>query len=134
MTVHKIRSVVVTVFSFLALATMTLDAQAQGNQATLKVDNRNILDVVVYAVTDSGDRYRLGSVHRLSTADLPIPAELADGATTFRLKVYSYEKVSYMNVATAHAAVKTQPIVTAPGATLQFLVEARITESHIISL
>jgi len=134
MSAQQMRNSVLTAFTFLALATTTLAAQAQSSQATLKVDNRNTLDVVVYAVTDNGERYRLGSVHRLSTADLPLPAELANGATQFRLKVYSYEGGPYINIAKARAAVKTQPLVTSPGQTLQLLVEARITESHMIGL
>ncbi len=134
MSSHKLRNGVVATFAFVALATTSLAAHAQGDQATLKVDNRNTLDVVVYAVTDNGNRYRVGSVHRLSTADLPLPAELADGATQFRIKVYSVEAGPYVRLAKARAAVKTQPLVTAPGQTLQFLVEARITESHIIGL
>jgi hypothetical protein len=132
MTAQKIRNTVIAAFAFVAIAATSLAAQAQDDEATVKIDNRNALEVVVYAVTDDGDRYRLGSVHRLSTAELAVPTKLADGDTQFRLKVYSYEATrAYNHVSRARAAVKTQPLTAAAGDTIRLLVEARLTESYI---
>ena len=127
-----LRQVVTAAFACAALATTSLAAQASEDRAKVRVDNRNTHEIVVYAVTQEGDRYRLGAVNRLSTSELMIPTELADGMTQFRLKVYSYESSRrYTHVATAKQAVKTQPIEASAGETIRLLVAARLTESYI---
>jgi hypothetical protein len=133
MTAKNTRNAVIVTFAFLAIATASLAAQAKSDQATVTIDNRNTLEVVVYAVTAEGTRYRLGSVHRKSTADLTLPAQLVDGATPFRIKVSTYERGPYSPIPIARDAVKTQPMVASAGETIVFLVQARLTDSHIIS-
>jgi len=129
---NGLRQVVIATFAFVAIAGTSLVAQTNEAEAKVKVDNRNSNQVVVYAVTDGGDRYRLGAVNRLSTNELTLPAELTDGVTQFRLKVYSYEASrTYTHVKKVRGAVKTQPIEASAGETIKLLIEARLTESYI---
>ena len=130
-----LRQVVIATFAFAAIATTSLVAQTNEDDAKVKVNNRNANQVVVYAVTDGGDSYRLGAVNRLSTKELTLPAELADGVAQFRLKVYSYESSrTYTHVAKVREAVKTQPIDASAGETITLLIEVRLTESYILSI
>jgi len=132
MTAKNTRNAVIATVAFLAIATASLAAQAGADQATVTINNRNTLEVVVYAVTDEGVRYRLGSVHSKSTADLTLPAKLADGATQFRIKVSTYERGLYSPIPVARDAVKTQPMVVSAGETIVFLVQPHLTDSHIV--
>jgi hypothetical protein len=130
-----IRQVVIATFAFVAIATTSLVAQTNEDEAKVKVDNRNANEVVVYAVTDGGDSYRLGAVNRLSKKELTLPAELADGVAQFQLKVYSYEFTrTYAHVPKVREAVKTQPIDASAGETIMLLIEVRLTESYILSI
>ena len=126
---------VTAAFACAAFAANPLAAQQDAEQAQVKVDNRSAHEVVVYAVVDGGDRYRLGKVNRLSTSEFTIPAALADGATQFRLKLYSYEAPkSYTYLSRVREAVKTNLLAASPGETIRLLVGARLTESYIPSL
>jgi len=127
-----LRQVVTAAIAFAAIAATSVAAQANPDNATVKVDNRNSHEVVVYAVTDDGARYRLGEVNRWSTNDLAIPADLANGTTQFRLKVYSYEAArSYTQVSRAVAAVKTNPMAARAGETIRLRIQPDITESYV---
>ncbi len=55
-------------------------------EATVVVYNHNSLDVVIYAVSQDGKRFRLGIVQRTSDHALTLPMQLADGNTEFRLR------------------------------------------------
>lgn len=134
MTAENTRNAIIATVAFLAIATASLAAHATSDQATVTIDNRNTLEVVVYAVTAEGTRYRLGSVQSKSTADLALPAKLADGATPFRIKVSTYERGPYSPIPIARDAVKTQPMVASAGETIVFLVQPHLTDSHIVGL
>ena len=74
----------------------------------------------------------MGEVNRWSTNDLAIPADLANGTTQFRLKVYSYEAArSYIQVSRAVAAVKTNPMAARAGETIRLMIQPDITESYV---
>ena len=127
-----LRQVVTAAIAFAAIAATSVAAQANPDNATVKVDNRNSHEVVVYAVTDDGARYRLGEVNRWSTNDLAIPADLANGTTQFRLKVYSYEAArSYKQISRTVAAVKTSPMAANAGQTIRLMIQPDITESYV---
>jgi len=129
-----LRQGVIGAFACAAFAATSLAAQQSAGKAQVEVDNRNAQEVVVYAVTEGGDRYRLGTVNRLSTNEFAIPAELADGSTQFRLKVYSYDvPKSYTRLLRIREAVKTHLLAASPGETIRLLVEARLAESYIPS-
>ncbi|HEX8691834.1 MAG TPA: hypothetical protein VF746_05415 [Longimicrobium sp.] len=63
-------------------------ARAQASPATVKVENRNWQDVVVYAVREgSGVRARLGMVTSMSTQTFRIPRHMLAAGDNIRLQV-----------------------------------------------
>jgi hypothetical protein len=107
--------------------------QLQGSSvATVVVSNFNTLDVEIYAVTEEGRKFPLGVVNRVSTRNLALPDQLADGSTEFRLKIYS------VRPSTVHSAyrkyikgVKTAALAVGQGSTISLMVGDPLTDSFI---
>ncbi len=100
--------------------------------ATVVVRNYNSLDVQVFAVTEEGKRYELGTVHRASERTLEIPEGLVANSTPFRLKIYSIARAMPASVVDNHVAgVKTQVLEIADGDEIQLTVKSPLVASFI---
>jgi hypothetical protein len=110
----------------------TPDPQQSGSIAEVKVNNLNAMDVDVYAVTEAGRKFALGTVYRASARSLALPEQIADGATEFRLKIYSvrpsFAPSSYKDYL---KGVKTTTLSAAPGSTLSLIVGDPLTDSFV---
>jgi len=102
------------------------------NDATVVVCNHNSLDVVVYAVSEAGKRFRLGIVPRTSDQALTLPEQLADGNTQFRLRIYSLRPSQAASITRGYLqAVKTNPLTASAGDEIMLYVMRPLAESFI---
>ncbi len=96
------------------------------------VCNHNSLDVVVYAVSEAGRRFRLGIVRRVSDQALTLPDQLADGSTEFRLRIYSLRPSHAASATWGYLqAVKTNLLSARAGDEITLYVMRPLTESFI---
>lgn len=72
------------VLALAACASPPRQAAAPGTRTTLRVENRNFSDMVIYVITSVGQRIRLGQVTGNTTSVMEIPAYLVGGAQTLR--------------------------------------------------
>jgi hypothetical protein len=78
---------------------------------TVLIRNHNPLDVEVFAVTEAGRRYRLGSVQSGAGRTFDLPRGLCECGDLYRLKVYSIARNVGPSLANRYLdAVKTQPL------------------------
>jgi len=111
--------------------TETPDA-TKDSEATVVVCNHNSLDVVVYAVSEAGRRFRLGIVQRTSDQALNLPDQLADGSTEFRLRIYSLRPSHAAATTRGYLqAVKTNPLSAQAGDEIMLYVMRPLAESFI---
>ncbi len=104
----------------------------KNNEATVLVCNHNTLDVVVYAVSEAGKRFRLGTVRGSSNHAMTLPRQLADGSTQFRLRIYSLRPSQAASAARGYLqAVKTNPLAASGGDKIMLYVMRPLTESFI---
>lgn len=109
----------------------SLDAP-QGAEARVLVQNDNIRDVEVYAISEDGKRVRLGMVARLTGKTFNLPAWMADGSTQFRLKIYAYESQAAASATRRIlTAVKTNPLSASDGEAITLMVGSPLTNSYI---
>jgi hypothetical protein len=103
----------------------------QRSQAVVQVRNYNRADVEVYAVSEGGRRFRLGTVSRQSERTLAVPGFLTDGSL-FRLKIYTYEprRPASMVRKLTHG-VKTNPLSARSGQTIELIVNDPLTDTFI---
>jgi len=103
-----------------------------GSDATVLVKNHNSLDVQIFAVTECGKRFELGTVNRNSERSLALPERLLDEATPFRLKIYSLARALQAEYRPKQlAAVKTQPLSPAVGEEIQLNIRSPLVASFI---
>jgi len=69
------------IVSLAACGSATRQAGPPQPETTVRVENRNWLDVTVYVMRQGGQRIRLGQVPGSSTRTLRIPANLIFGST-----------------------------------------------------
>jgi len=107
--------------------------QPQGSPtATVTVSNFNTLDVEIYAVTEEGRKFPLGVVNRVSNRTLALPDQLADGATQFRLKIYSVQPSHVHSAYRKYLkGVKTAALAVSQGSTIALMVGDPLTDSFI---
>ena len=110
----------------------TLGPQQGSSVATVTVNNFNILDVEIYAVTEEGLRFPLGTVNRSSKRNLALPDKILDGTTEFRLKIYSiqpeYRPSAYVRYA---GAVKTAVLYGTAETSISLVVGDPLTDSYV---
>jgi hypothetical protein len=103
----------------------------QGTNATVMVRNYNMADVEIYAVSEAGRRFHLGTVNRMSGRTLALPATLVNG-TQFRLKIYTYEPRRAASVVRRLTeGVKTNALSISAGQQIELMVNSPLTESFI---
>lgn len=88
---HRITRIVCAAAAFAATAGGTACRRTAANEAVqpqpatmLRVQNQAFLDMVVYVVSQSGGRLRLGTATGSSTTTLRIPSNLLFGTTSLR--------------------------------------------------
>jgi hypothetical protein len=109
-----------------------LDTAQDTSQASVEILNHNWRDVDVYAVTEAGQRYRLGFVSANSTRKLGLPDELVDGETPFRIKVYSFEQTASSVLEHYCEGVKTKVLIAEPGEKITLWLAQTLASSAII--
>jgi hypothetical protein len=97
------------------------NSNSSEQRTTIRVENNNWLDMVVYAVM-SGSRLRLGSVGTGSVADFKLPSGYGDGSG-FRL---------IMDPIGAPAGYSTEFITVGPGGRIQLRVENNLALSSVM--
>ena len=103
---------------------------ATETQVTIR--NYNSLDVQIFAVTEAGKRYRLGTVNRSSERSFSVPDCLVDSGIEFRLKIYSLARAVPASVVDNHVAgVKTQPLTVTEGEEIRLMVKSPLLSSFI---
>ncbi len=109
-----------------------LDTARDTSQASVEIRNDNWRDVDVYAVTEAGQRYRLGFVNANSTRTLQLPDELVEEQTPFRIKVYSFEQIASSALQHYCEAVKTRVLTAKAGETITLWLAETLASSAII--
>lgn len=135
---HQTRRAVLAAAALLLLAGLPALAEGpespvpQGTPATVSVHNYNTLDVEVYAVTESGRRFRLGAVNRISQRALALPDQLTDGTTEFRLKIYSFRPREAASAYRRYLqGVKTNPLSAKAGELIPLIVTDPLVNSYV---
>ncbi len=99
---------------------------------TVTINNHNSLNVEVVAVTESGRRFRLGSVRRGAERTFDLPDCVCEGTGLFRLKIYTVgRKLGPSWLEYPLEAVKTRPISPATGGDLVLQVQSPLSDSFI---
>jgi len=109
-----------------------LDTARDTSQASVEIRNDNWRDVDVYAVTEAGQRYRLGFVGANSTRTLQLPDELVEEQTPFRIKVYSFEQIASSALQHYCEGVKTRLLTAKAGETITLWLAETLASSAII--
>ena len=107
-------------------------ATPQRISTTVVVRNHNPLDIEVVAVTESGRRYELGSVHSGAGRAFDLPRDVCESSDPFRLKIYSIgRKVGPSVVNRYLEAVKTNPLSPDTGGEIVLQVLSPLSASFI---
>lgn len=98
--------------------------------ATVVVRNHNLLDVQVFAVTESGKRFELGTVNQGAERTFALPSRLMDTNQPFRLRIYSVTKavppsLNYNQI----AGVRTKLLSLTDGQKLTLNVRSPLVDS-----
>ena len=109
-----------------------LDTPQGTSHATVEIINRHWTDVEVYAVTEAGRRYRLGSVWASSIRTFELPRRLVDARTPFRIKVYSFEYRAGSALVAYLEGVKTRVLTPNAGEEITIQLMSTLSESGII--
>lgn len=100
--------------------------------ATVLVRNNNYLDVQIFAVTEAGKRFELGTVTHGRERTFPLPNQLLENNEQFRLKICTLSRGMPTSIIDNHvAAVKTQPLALNPDAQISLTVASRLKNSYV---
>ncbi len=100
--------------------------------ATVVVRNFNSRDVRVFAVTETGERFELGTVQRSSKRSFKVPDRLLNANEPFVLKIYSLERPMPPSIIdNVVAGVKTQLLSPTNGEEITLTLRIPLTESFI---
>ena len=107
-----------------------LKTDATNTQIVIR--NYNSLDVQIFAVTEGGKRYELGTVKRGAERSFDGPERLVESGVEFRLKIYSLARAVPPSVIDNHVAgVKTQPLSMTVGEELRIMVRSPLVSSFV---
>lgn len=106
------------------------DASSE-THAFVEVRNYNSADIEVYAVSEEGRRFHIGTVNRLSQKVLALPSCLSAGEQ-FRLKIYTYAPRPPASVVRRLVeGVKTNPLSASAGQKIELVVNNPLTDTFI---
>jgi hypothetical protein len=102
------------------------------SHASVEIINTNSRDVEVYAVEETGRRYRLGFVSPGQTSTLQLPDHLIDATTPFRIKVYSFEHTARSALVDYFEGVKTRVLTASAGKKFTLRLADPLSKSALI--
>jgi hypothetical protein len=131
-TTNRRSLLVAAAIAALAMIPAGASATPDNPDATVLVRNYNSLDVQVFAVTEAGKRFELGTVNRGAERSFVLPDRLMEGGMPFRLKIYSLARATPASVIDNHVAgVKTQLLSPTDGEQILLNVKSPLITSFI---
>jgi hypothetical protein len=104
----------------------------KSTDARLLVRNSNSADIEVHLIAESGRRFRLGKVHRMSNRTFVLPARLVNGGTKVVVKVYAFSPPAAGSAMRSYLqGVESKPFSAAAGEDLTLEVTAPLTDSYV---
>ena len=145
MLASRIRVAVIATFSSVLIGATPMNAETRTNGqpetsvarlesgiTILHVDNRNLTDQRVYAVTMAGRRRLLGTANAVSTTEFEIPPSLSERGEEFQIKVYPLGPQGRFNyVRREGSGIKTPPIAVTAGDTIKLILESNVNQSTV---
>jgi hypothetical protein len=114
-----------------ASASVTFD-NPRDVETTVVVRNYNSLDVQVFAVTESGKRFELGTVNQGAERTFALPGRLTNSDQPFQLKVYSLARAVPPSLIDNHVAgVKSRLLSPKDGDQIVLNIRTPLVESFI---
>lgn len=105
---------------------------AKNADARILVRNSNSLDIEVHVIAQSGRRFRLGKVRRMSNRAFLLPEWFADGRAEIVVKVYAFAPPAAGSAMRRYLqGVETKPFPANVGENLRLEVTDPLTESFI---